>query len=136
MTTVRLEPLHSLPYFVYVRSKGTGETVCVSRLVQALTAHQCDINYHILCVGPYINLNLFSYRAKELMEKKKEEKAKADFEVNVTFYVGRVNGLKFWTLFSFFFSNKMVVIRAGIHKMLVRIANREKPDQTASLEAV
>ena len=28
--------------------------------------------------------------------------------------------------FSFFlFSNKMLVIRAGIHKMLVRIANRE-----------
>ena len=32
-------------------------------------------------------------------------------------------------------SNKMLVIRAGIHKMLVRIANREDPDQTAS-EAV
>ena len=27
-------------------------------------------------------------------------------------------------------------IRAGIHKMLVRIANREDPDQTASSEAV
>ena len=32
--------------------------------------------------------------------------------------------------------NKMLVIRAGIHKMLVRIANREDPDQTASSEAV
>ena len=32
------------------------------------------------------------------------------------------------------FSNKMYVIRAGIHKMLVRIVNREDPDQ--SLEAV
>ena len=30
------------------------------------------------------------------------------------------------------FSNKMLVIRAGIHKMLVRIANGEDPDQTAS----
>ena len=30
----------------------------------------------------------------------------------------------------------MYVIRAGIHKMLVRIANREEPDQTASSEAV
>ena len=30
----------------------------------------------------------------------------------------------------------MLVIRAGIHKMLVRIANREDPDQTASSEAV
>ena len=30
----------------------------------------------------------------------------------------------------------MLVIRAGIHKMPVRIANREDPDQTASSEAV
>ena len=29
-----------------------------------------------------------------------------------------------------------LVISAGIHKMLVRIANREYPDQTASSEAV
>ena len=33
--------------------------------------------------------------------------------------------------FLFLFSNKMV-IRAGIHKMVARIANREDPDQTAS----
>ena len=30
----------------------------------------------------------------------------------------------------------MLVIRADIHKMLVRIANQEDPDQTACLEAV
>ena len=30
----------------------------------------------------------------------------------------------------------MLVIMADIHKMLVRIANREDPDQTASSEAV
>ena len=30
------------------------------------------------------------------------------------------------------FSNKMLVIRAGISKTLVRVANRENPDQTAS----
>ena len=36
----------------------------------------------------------------------------------------------------FLFSNKMLVIRAGIHKMLIRITNREGPDQTASAEAV
>ena len=29
----------------------------------------------------------------------------------------------------------MLVIMAGIHKMLVRIANRENPDQAASPEA-
>ena len=38
--------------------------------------------------------------------------------------------------FLFLFSDKTLVIRAGIHKMLVRIANREDPDQTASSEAV
>ena len=30
----------------------------------------------------------------------------------------------------------MLVIRAGINKMLVRIANRADPDQTASEEAL
>ena len=30
----------------------------------------------------------------------------------------------------------MLIIRAVIYKMLVRIANREDPDQTASSEAV
>ena len=30
----------------------------------------------------------------------------------------------------------MLVIMAGIYQMLVRIANREDPDQTASSEAV
>ena len=34
------------------------------------------------------------------------------------------------------FQTKMLVIRDGIHKMLVRIANMEDPDQTASSEAV
>ena len=28
------------------------------------------------------------------------------------------------------FSNKTLIIRAGIHKMPVRIANRENPDQS------
>ena len=46
-----------------------------------------------------------------------------------------VKVLKFGTLFSFF-SQKMLVIRAGIQKMLVRIVNRDNPDQTASSEAV
>ena len=36
----------------------------------------------------------------------------------------------------FLLANKMLVIRTGIHKMLVGIANREDPDQTASEEAV
>ena len=36
-----------------------------------------------------------------------------------------VNVMKFQTLLSFFFSNKMLVFRCCTHKMLVRIANRE-----------
>ena len=36
----------------------------------------------------------------------------------------------------FLFVNKMLVVRAGIHKMLVRITNKKDPDQTASSEAV
>ena len=38
--------------------------------------------------------------------------------------------------FLFLFSGKMFVIKAGIHKMHVRIANKLDPDQTASSEAV
>ena len=43
--------------------------------------------------------------------------------------------LKFQTIFTLF-SNKMLVIRAGIYKMFVRIANREDPDQTASSDCL
>ena len=39
-------------------------------------------------------------------------------------------------MFLFLFLNKMMVIRAGIQKMLLRIANRADPDQTASSEAI
>ena len=38
--------------------------------------------------------------------------------------------------FLYLFSIKMLVFRAVNNKMLVRIANREDPDQTASSEAV
>ena len=38
--------------------------------------------------------------------------------------------------FLFLFAKKILVWRAGIQKMLVRIANRDDPDQTASSEAV
>ena len=43
-----------------------------------------------------------------------------------------VNVLKFQHFFLLLFSNKMLVIKGRIHKMLVRTANREDPDQTAS----
>ena len=46
-----------------------------------------------------------------------------------------INFLKFQTLL-FLFSNKMVVIRADLRIIIVRIANSEDPDQTASLEVV
>ena len=51
------------------------------------------------------------------------------------FFCITVKVLKFQTLF-FLFSNKILVFSTGIHKMHVRIANREDPDQTASSEAV
>ena len=47
-----------------------------------------------------------------------------------------VNVLEISNTFLFLISNQMFVISAGIHNLLVRIANREDPDQTASLEAV
>ena len=43
---------------------------------------------------------------------------------------------KILNTFLFLFSNEMMVIKAGNHKMLIRIANREDLDQTASEEAV
>ena len=46
-----------------------------------------------------------------------------------------VNALKFQTLL-FLISTKILVTRAGIHKILVRLADMEDPDQTASSEAV
>ena len=47
-------------------------------------------------------------------------------ELNIT---GTVIALKFRNIFLVLFSNKMLVIKAGNHKMLVRIAKREGPDQ-------
>ena len=54
----------------------------------------------------------------------------------ISSYKPMVNVLEFQNTFHFLFTYKMLVIRTGIHKMLVRIANREDPHQTASLEAV
>ena len=47
---------------------------------------------------------------------------------NTTFLYGKCP--KISNTFLVLFSSKMLVIKAGIHKMLVRIANREDPDQT------
>ena len=44
--------------------------------------------------------------------------------------------LKISNTFLFLFSNKMLVIRAGIHNMLARIANSEDPDQTATTKTL
>ena len=38
--------------------------------------------------------------------------------------------------FLILFLTRMLVFRSGIHKILVRIANREDPDQTASSEGL
>ena len=47
-----------------------------------------------------------------------------------------VNISKILNTFLVLFPSKMCVIKADIHKMLIRTANREGPDQTASSEAV
>ena len=54
----------------------------------------------------------------------------------ISAYVNDVPKSHVLVLILFLFSNKMLGFRAGIHKMLVRIANGEDPDQTASSEAV
>ena len=43
-----------------------------------------------------------------------------------------MNSLTVEFTFRFLFSDKMMVWRAGIHKILVKMPNREDPDQTAS----
>ena len=53
--------------------------------------------------------------------------------INVLWY-GKC--FKILNTFVFLISNKMLVFRAEAHKMLVRIANRRDPDQTASSGAV
>ena len=49
---------------------------------------------------------------------------------------GKCSASKTSNTFLFLFSNKMLVLGAGMYKFLVRVANREDPDQTASEEAV
>ena len=34
------------------------------------------------------------------------------------------------------FSNKMLIIKSGIHRMVVRIANREDPGETAESDLI
>ena len=43
--------------------------------------------------------------------------------------------VKISNTFLFLFSNKVLVIKAGIQEVFVRIANMKDPDQTASSEA-
>ena len=52
----------------------------------------------------------------------------------ITYMYGKYS--KILNTFLILFSNKMLMFRAGIHRILVRIAIREDPDQTASSEAV
>ena len=52
------------------------------------------------------------------------------------FYATTVNVEKLQTLFLILFSYKASFMEAGIHKMLVSIANMEDPGQTAYEEAV
>ena len=55
---------------------------------------------------------------------------------NNTYNNGMFKCSKIPNTFLFLFWDKVLVFMAEIHKMLVRIANREDPDQTASSEEV
>ena len=56
-------------------------------------------------------------------------------DFNKKIHSDTVKILKFRSLFSFCISSKILVSRAGIHKVLVGIANKEDHDQTVSSEA-
>ena len=45
---------HLVPYYVYVRSKGSGETAHVGRLAPAFPAHLCDEYQNLTCWLEYI----------------------------------------------------------------------------------
>ena len=60
-------------------------------------------------------------------------------KINLVFYILIIFSLCLFPLLCHFMHRskvKMLAIRVPVHKMLVRIANREDPDQTASSEAV
>ena len=61
-------------------------------------------------------------------------KAHSSFSFPFFLYDGKCS--KILNTFFFLFSIKMLVVRTGTHKFLVRVANREDPDQTATSEAV
>ena len=63
---------------------------------------------------------------QKLISKKTDQK----YNFEKKFYYGKCS--KFLNTFLLLFSIKMLVIRAGIRKILARIANRTDPDQTAS----
>ena len=75
---------------------------------------------------PPINLTIFQY-----FQKQKKLGLLGDY-ANKNYFVNPVSYRKCSKMntFHFLLSKKMWVIRAGIHKMLVKIANREDPDQT------
>ena len=60
---------------------------------------------------------------------------KKNFQLRTLIW-GPGKGSKILNAFLLLFSIKMLIIRAGIHNMLARIANREDPDHTAFSEAV
>ena len=59
-----------------------------------------------------------------------------EYPSSIDLYNSYVKCSKTSNAFLFLFSNKMLIIMARIHTLLVRIANREDPDQTATEEAV
>ena len=73
-----------------------------------------------------INLAIFQYFQIQQNLGLLEDYANKNYLVNPVCECSRI-----MNAFHFLLLKKMWVIRAGIHKMLVRIAHREDPDQTA-----
>ena len=96
---------------------------------------------HNICFGREIRKNNFLLHTLSRGPALSIHKIKKiyDFILSVTLVPYQFDdqlSMFFSNTFHFQFSNKIYVIRAGIHKMLFRVANREDPDQTASSGAV
>ena len=66
----------------------------------------------------------------------RRKKTRAQSQVSISLFHSYGKCSKISNTFPLLFLNKMMVFRAEIHIMLVRIANREDPGQTVSSEAV
>ena len=122
-------------------SKGSGQTAHMCRLIWVFAGR----TYHIVGINmsQLIYICLFREFLTQLQDDFLFSCGKQTWPSQLLFIICfRLNIYsyskcpKISNTFLFLLLNKMLVMRAGIHKMLVRITNMEDPDQTASEEAV